>query len=82
MIRKVPVVSTNIGGLSEVLGKNGAAAYKCDPDNHKDYSNNILRVLNNNVVRDRIIKNGYKRVKTKFMVTSMARKYQQLFVND
>tara|TARA_B100002019_G_C21274411_1_gene604431 strand:+ start:6103 stop:7317 length:1215 start_codon:yes stop_codon:yes gene_type:complete len=82
MIRKVPVVSTNIGGLSEVLGKNGTAAYKCDPTNHKDYTNKIIKVLNNKLIRDKITKNGYNRVKSKFMVARMAQKYRQLLLND
>ena len=82
MIRKVPVVSTNIGGLSEVIGKNGTAAYKCDPANYKDYTNKIIKVLNNKLIRDKITKNGYKRAKSKFMVAGMAEKYRQLLIHD
>ena len=81
MIRKVPVVSTNIGGLTEVIGRNGIAAFKCNPDDYEDYAYKVIDVLDNKLIRDKIVKNGYKRVKSKFLVENMAKKYHQIITS-
>ena len=78
MIRKVPVVSTNSGGLAEVIGKNGEAGFSIDIDDTESFSESILILLKDDKKRASIIAKGYKRSNNLFTVERMASEYAEI----
>ena len=82
MTRNIPVVSTNSGGLAEVVGPNGIAGYSIDPHDHKAFSDAIINLLQNPTLRKEISNAGYKRVVEHFNVERMAREYSELIRLD
>ena len=82
MTRNIPVVSTNSGGLAEVIGTNGIAGYSIDPDDHEAFSDAIINLLQDSLLRKKISDAGYKRVVDHFNVERMAREYSELIRAD
>lgn len=78
MIRKVPVVSTNVGGLKEVIGENGYAAFALSPNNYKNFAEKIILCLTDEEVKKRLIGNGYRRVSNNFEVKRMCKNYYDI----
>ena len=60
MIRRIPVVSTNVGGLAEVVGKNGEAGFSIQPNDVLKFANAIISLFEDNKLRSSIIEKGYK----------------------
>lgn len=54
-----PVVVSRRASLPEICGN---AAIYCDPNNKEDIAEKIRKLLMNNVLRNRLIKNGHKRI--------------------
>lgn len=59
MARKVPVLTSREGALPEIVGD---AAIFCDAYNVKDITKNIVRVIDDNKLREYLISNGIKRI--------------------
>lgn len=78
MIRNIPVVSTNSGGLAEVVGINGHAGFSLEPDDVEGFSNSIIRLLEDPNKRHSIIKEGRLRVDEMFTVERMANEYAKV----
>lgn len=78
MVRGVPVVSTNVGGLAEVVGESGVAGYSIDPKDHDKYATAIMGLIENNKKRALMGKEGKKRVAKNFTVERMALDYANL----
>lgn len=55
-----PVVTSNIFAMPEIVGN---AGLKVDPYNFKEIGDAIYTILNNNLLREELIKRGLKRVK-------------------
>lgn len=78
MIRGVPVVSTNSGGLAEVIGESGKAGYSIDPSDSISYSNAIIDLLENPSKCILIGDKGRERASKLFSVERMASDYANL----
>jgi glycosyltransferase involved in cell wall biosynthesis len=75
MIRKKPVVSTNVGGLPEVLGTDNNCGFVV---NHKDtvaFSENIILLLKNKELRDIMGISGRDRALKLFSADRMSSNY-------
>tara|TARA_B100000768_G_C11273493_1_gene374640 strand:- start:920 stop:2140 length:1221 start_codon:yes stop_codon:yes gene_type:complete len=82
MMLGTPVVSTNAGGLAEVVGINGKAGFCIKPDNVAEFSNAIMSLLEDQKLRTSIIKEGLARVNKMFTVERMAGEYKELVCLD
>tara|TARA_A100001015_G_scaffold140474_1_gene155840 strand:- start:615 stop:1817 length:1203 start_codon:yes stop_codon:yes gene_type:complete len=82
MIRRVPVVSTDTGGLKEVIGESGISGYTHRSDDYVSFANSILDLLNNNNLRNEIINNAYQRVKINFNEIDMINKYYEKIIGN
>ncbi|MBI5206649.1 MAG: glycosyltransferase family 4 protein [Candidatus Firestonebacteria bacterium] len=62
MARGVPVIASNTGGIPEAIidGENG---FLVDPFNHIEIAEKIIRIAQDNNLRQKFINEGYKRVK-------------------
>jgi len=78
MLLKVPVVSTDAGGLSEVVfdRETGLLVERNRPE---DLAEAIETVLDDRGLREKIIENAYKLVKENFSVDKMVEKYVKLY---
>ena len=76
MSLKKPIVSTNIGGLKEVIldNKNG---YVVNYNNHKLFAKRINYLLKKPLLRKNMGFHGYKRYLNLFTSKKMKRKYYQ-----
>lgn len=59
MINKVPVISTNSGGLPEV-NKNGITGYLSDVGNVDEMAKNALHILSDDIILEEFKENAYK----------------------
>ena len=78
MIRGIPVVSTNAGGLSEVIGENGIAGYSIDPDDIDNFTKAICDLIKYPDRRKEIGIAGKNRAIEHFTVKRMAKDYAEL----
>lgn len=78
MIRGVPVVSTNSGGLAEVVGKDGDAGFSVDINDAASFSESILRLIKDDEKRASVIAKGYERSRKMFTVERMALEYAEI----
>ena len=78
MIRGVPVVSTNSGGLAEVVGKDGDAGFSVDINDAASFSESILRLIKDDKKRASVIAKGYERSRKMFTVERMALEYAEI----
>ena len=81
MVRGVPVVSTNSGGLAEVIGSSGTAGFCVDPRNIELFAKHVIDLLTDFELRAAIIESGRKRVADLFTVEKMALNYADLVRN-
>ena len=82
MQQRVPVISTNAGGLREVVGDDGVAALSVNPDDVQGFAERIARLVNSPEERTRIGNNGYDRAARMFTVERMVREYHALIMSD
>lgn len=61
---EVPVCSTNAGGIAEIA-INNQTALTCDPEDFNSLAENGLRLLSDDVLRERLVANGKKLVMDK-----------------
>ncbi len=78
MLLRVPVVSTDAGGLSEVVF-NRETGILVERNRSKDLAEAIETVLDDKDLREKIIENAYKLVKENFSVDKMVEKYVELY---
>ena len=78
---KKPVVSTNVGGLSEVI-KNNEGGYLFDAADTIGYANKIIELLNNPNLLFNQGERGYNRYKENFQIKRVALEYYALFNNN
>ncbi len=75
MARKIPVVSTNSGGLKEVIGANGVSGFSHDINDINGYAHSIIKILTDKKIKNKIIDNALKRVKNLFNQDDMINRY-------
>ena len=78
MQRSTPIVSTDVGGLPEVIGKNGVCGFCCPRDNPSIFAEKIIYLLENPNLAKKMGRNGLTRVKNLFRADIMAKKYSDL----
>jgi len=77
MVRKIPVVATNVGGVPEVVC-NGDGGYCVSKDDSHAYSNRIIEFLLDERLRKEQGQKGAERVARMFTSKVMAEKYYAL----
>jgi L-malate glycosyltransferase len=75
MIRGKPIVSTNIGGLPEVIGVDGGCGYVVDPNDVVGFSDRILSLLQDKKLRELMGSSGRSRALKLFDANRMAQEY-------
>lgn len=70
-----PIVATNVGGVSEVLGESG---YIVEKANVNSFSNAILKLLSDSNEREKVGKMANKRLE-KFFTDNIVVQYEELF---
>lgn len=78
MARGVPVVSTNAGGLAEVVGPDGVAGFAVDPQDAERFAACIGELMADPLRRAAMGSAGRKRVAEHFTVERMVAEYAQL----
>ncbi|WP_430908627.1 N-acetyl-alpha-D-glucosaminyl L-malate synthase BshA [Maribacter sp. 2-571] len=77
MINKVPVISSNAGGIPEV-NKHGVTGYLSDIGDIDDMAENAIRVLRDDTVLDRFKEDAYREAK-KFDILKVLPLYEQIY---
>ena len=80
MIRSKPVVSTNIGGLPEVVGTDGSCGYVVEPDDIVGFSDKVVSLLQDKELRDSMGASGRSRALALFSADRMAQEYLDAIV--
>lgn len=73
----IPVVTTDVGGMPEVLGTTNAG-YVCSKNDPLEFANAIKNILGNATLAAEMGRNGRTAFKQKFTALKMARQYFQL----
>jgi len=79
MAAKVPVISTNTGGIPEV-NKHGYSGYLSNVGDVEDMAKNALKVLKNDKTLAQFKANAYEQAK-KFDIEHVLPKYEALYAN-
>lgn len=75
-----PIVSTNCGGLTELI-KNNINGYITNKDNKEKFSEKIRKLIDNKRLRSKMGKEGFKRYKKYFKSKNMSKKYAKLILS-
>ena len=78
MLRGVPVVSTNVGGLTEVLGQNGQCGFYCGKNDTNRYAENVLTLLGSEKIRQEVSNQAKRRAVESFSCDKMSKTYHDL----
>tara|TARA_A100001011_G_C14295623_1_gene838284 strand:- start:1796 stop:2674 length:879 start_codon:yes stop_codon:yes gene_type:complete len=81
MSLKKPVISTNIGGLKEVIDHN-STGFIISGNNHKLFAEKVLLLLKNHKLRKSFSEKGYKRYRKYFSSEIMTKKYLNTIITD
>lgn len=73
-----PVISTNVGGIENVVVKNGTALL-VDSNDYIDYAEQLLRLIEDDELRNRLGNNGWEFVREKFHFTRMIKEVSMLY---
>lgn len=80
-----PIVTTNVGGIENVVLPN-KTAFLCENNNATEFSNQLLKLLEDDVLRHNMSQNGWMHVKEKFhftrLVSDMEKLYKKLLKKD
>jgi len=80
MAFSVPVVSTNVGGIPEVLADSNAG-YVCSKDDPKMFANAIIDILSDRGLALRLGHNGRKTYEERFNALYMSKRYESIIKN-
>ena len=73
----VPVVTTDVGGMPEVLGDSNAG-YVCSKDDPLEFAAAIKKILRTPTLATELGRNGRKTFKQRFTASAMAQQYESL----
>ena len=73
-----PVISTNVGGIPEVV-LDGVTGILVPPGNSKDLAHAIMRLLNDYELRESIGKQGRRRVEEHFTLQAHAQRIEEIY---
>lgn len=74
MSRAVPVVTTDVGGMPEVLDKSGGG-YVCSKDNYLEFGSRLRDILRDSELANKLGIRGRQTFEKKYSALKMARKY-------
>jgi len=80
MARGVPVISTDIGGLPEVIGTDEKCGYVIDHNDKIKYSKKVINTLMDKKLRVSMGASGKKRVSDLFNVAEMSQRYYDFLI--
>jgi len=78
MFFKKPIVSTNVGGLKEVIGLDGVAGLIADKENYTEFAENIIKLLEDNSFSSEMSSCGFQRANKLFTAQRMSRDYYKI----
>lgn len=78
MAAKVPVIATNVGGLSEII-TDGETGFLIEPDNEDQLSKRILSIINYPQQAEVIIQNAFLEVKNNFSLEKMVSETEKIY---
>ncbi len=73
-----PVITTNVGGIENVV-KSGETAILVGSLNYSDFSEAMLKIVEDDALRKRLGDNGWEFVKEKFHYTRLIREMSELY---
>lgn len=76
MSLKKPIVSTDVGGLPEVIGE-GFGGFCVSKNDYKTFSKKVLLLLSDNHLYNTMAKNGYNRYLSHFTSDKMSKLYKE-----
>jgi len=84
MAAGLPVVSTNVGGCSELIfgskdERIGSAGFIVPPKDYESAAKFLIRLYENDEIRFQFRKNGEKRVQEKYLTSQMIERYHNLY---
>lgn len=77
---KIPVVATNAGGISEVI-TDGVTGYISKIKDSEKLSSDVIKILNNDKIKNEIVKNSYLLVKDRFDLNVMKKNYEKFYID-
>lgn len=77
----VPVVTTDVGGMPEVLGDSNAG-YVCSKDDPLEFAVAIKNILGNPTLAAELGRNGRQAFKQRFTASTMAQQYESIIKAD
>ncbi len=75
MQQEIPVISTNIGGLPEVIGNDGECGFLTEKNDIEKFANKIVELYANKLLYKRVVRNAKSRFLDKFTPEKMAIQY-------
>ncbi|MCK5084568.1 MAG: glycosyltransferase family 4 protein, partial [Candidatus Pacebacteria bacterium] len=80
MAHGTPVIGGNVGGTKELI-KNGENGFLVNPGDYKDLADKISIILDNDLIREKFIKNGSETAKN-FSVERMVEKTLEIYFDE
>lgn len=77
MATKTPVVVGDTGGLKEIV-EHGNDGMKCYPGSADSLADNIISILNDPSLRERLIRNGFEKVMNKYSWDAIAKQTEEV----
>lgn len=76
----LPIVATNVGGISEIV-ENGKDGLLCDPRNHKSLAENITKIIENKELRNNLSKNARQKINNKYNIKIIAQQFDKCYIS-
>jgi len=73
-----PVIGTKFGGIPEII-EDGVNGLLVDYGDIEALKNSIIKILNNNSLREKIIQGGYETINSKFCVETYQEKLENIY---
>ena len=82
MASNVPVVSTNVGGVEEILLSNTdePAGIVVESKNYVQIANAVNEIINNNHTRNKLIKNAEKNINSRFALKKCCESHLDIYM--
>ena len=75
----VVVISTNVGGVKDIVDENNTA-FVIDDFSVENYSNKLTELIENKEMRQKMSQNGWNYVKDKFHYTRLCNDVEKLYL--
>ena len=73
----IPVVSTDVGGVSEALDE--TCGFVCKPKDYKDIASKVVLLLNNEPLRIKMGENARKKIVSNFTINSFTTAFETIY---